>query len=442
LNALSDIVVVIFLLSALLIIRPVISLSILLIVGGAAYIIYFKMKFYIDSAAKKCADFLVEINKNSTKAIHGVKDVKISGTKDIFIKEFNDKALPYARHFAVQYFLTQSPTLILESIGFVMLAFVVCVMLFFMDSSLAAVTGTLALLAVTAWRVLPAINRIVIATTSFRSALPYMVIELDYLKQVEAEAFDDDNQNINKEITFDKKIEFKNILFKYQGSDKPVVEDLSLCINKGETIGIVGLSGAGKSTVVDLLIGLLSPDKGFIAVDGKEITRTDLNAWVRHIGYVSQSPYIFDGTLAENVAFGVTSHQINKDKVLECCKMAAMEFLGDLDDGIDAYIGERGVRLSGGQQQRVAIARALYRNPDILVFDEATSALDSKSEKAILKTIYGFKGKQTLIIIAHRLSTVEKCDRIAWLDHGSLRDMDIPEMILKDYKIEMKKAVS
>ncbi len=216
-----------------------------------------------------------------------------------------------------------------------------------------------------------------------------------------------------------------------------VVRDFNFDIQKGKTVGIIGTSGAGKSTLVDLLIGLLKPVTGSILIDGRPLTRDLLPQWLDITGYVPQSPYIYDGTLAENIAFGMEKSEIDRDRVFKCCTMASMDdFIHDLPDSIDSFIGERGVKLLGGQQQRVAIARALYKQPEVMIFDEATSSLDTKSEKAIQKTIYSFKGKQTLIIIAHRLSTVEDCDKLIWLEKGRVKMTGRPEEILKAYECD------
>jgi ABC-type multidrug transport system fused ATPase/permease subunit len=212
---------------------------------------------------------------------------------------------------------------------------------------------------------------------------------------------------------------------------------MSFEINKGDTVGIIGKSGAGKSTLVDLLIGLLKPVKGQISIDGTPLARELLTAWLQITGYVPQSPYIYDGSIAQNVAFGVDESDIDRQWVKQCCTMASMdEFMDDLPDGIDAFIGERGIRLSGGQQQRVAIARALYTRPEVMIFDEATSSLDTKSEKAIQETIYSFRGKQTLIIIAHRLSTVKACDYLIWIDNGTIRLQGKSDKVLSAYEKE------
>ena len=235
-------------------------------------------------------------------------------------------------------------------------------------------------------------------------------------------------------LDFSNTIKFNNVSFCYDNNGRKVLHDLCFEIKKGETIGIIGTSGAGKSTLVDLLIGLLEPFKGTISIDDKVLTHEFLAQWLRITGYVSQSPYIYDGTLAENAAFGMDQADIDREQVRKCCTMASMDdFIQDLPDNIDSSIGERGIKLSGGQQQRVAIARALYNKPEVMIFDEATSSLDTKSEKAIQKTIYSFKGKQTLIIIAHRLTTIEDCDKVIWLEKGRIKMIGKPEKVLGFY---------
>ena len=243
------------------------------------------------------------------------------------------------------------------------------------------------------------------------------------------------HDRITSNVAFSQDIEFKNVSFAYEGTAVDVLRDLSFRIKRGKTIGIVGVSGSGKSTLIELITGLFNPSKGCILVDGEILNTDKLPGWLGLIGYVPQSPYIYDGTLAENVAFGNHGVEIDYDQVKECCRMAAMQdFMDDMSHGLNSYIGERGVKLSGGQQQRVAIARALYNGPEIMIFDEATSSLDTKSEKAIQQTIYSFKGKQTLIIIAHRLSTVVDCDSLIWLEKGSIKMIGTPADVLALYQ--------
>lgn len=191
--------------------------------------------------------------------------------------------------------------------------------------------------------------------------------------------------------------------------------------------------------MVDIIIGLLEPNRGQIIIDGYELDDSKRYTWIKKLSYVPQSPYIFDGSIAENIAFGVEPSKIDRNFVLRCCEMAYMkDILNILPEGIDTIIGERGVRLSGGQRQRVAIARALYTKPELMIFDEATSSLDRKSEKAIQDTINALKGNKTLIIVAHRLKTVEKCDCLIWLEEGKVRMIDRPESVLCEYEESLK----
>ncbi len=296
----------------------------------------------------------------------------------------------------------------------------------------------MALLGIAAWRILPALNRIISSLTRIRVAIPFIQSELEYLDQSVHNV-----ESCNLATTdslfqgFNRELKLKNVNFKYETGTNFIINNISFTIGKGETIGIIGASGSGKSTLVDLIIGLLAPVSGDLEIDSKPMNKDNFTNWVQHLGYVSQSPYIYDGSLVENVAFGVPTEKIDRKKVVSCCRMASMDFLEGLSDGIDTRVGERGIRLSGGQQQRIAIARALYCDPEVLIFDEATSSLDSKSEKAIQQTMYSFKGQRTLIIIAHRLSTVEECDRLLWIHDGKLRMMDKPDVVLPNYKSEL-----
>jgi ATP-binding cassette, subfamily B, bacterial PglK len=440
LTILNDILMILIMLAFLLIVQPINLLIIIIVLGGSAWFIYTVIRAFIDRTATIATNFELTINKEVTMAIHGIKDVKISQKEDASVLRFNDNALPLSRVSAARRFYGDCPVLILETVGFGMLYLSICVMLLKLNSTTAYVTGSTALLAVTAWRIFPAVSKILGSATAMRGAFPYIANVIEYFSYIEN---DKDivlhtQENIQNSFNYSKSIRFNNVSFSYKGSEQKVIQDLNFEIKKGETIGVIGTSGSGKSTLVDLLIGLLNPVKGEVTIDDYTLTSELMPQWLKVIGYVSQSPYIYDGTVAENVAFEMESGSIDRQAVRKCCSMAAMDdFLYDLSDNIDSFIGERGVKLSGGQQQRVAIARALYNNPEIMVFDEATSSLDSKSEKLIQDTIYSFKGKQTLIIVAHRLSTVEDCDRIIWLENGKIAQQGKTSDVLMEYKQRM-----
>ena len=471
----NNILMVVIMLTALFIVQPAVSVIVLIVLGSSAYFIYTVIKRQLDRIATVARDYTLKINKEVTMAVHGIKDVKISRSENTFVSKFVEKAVPLSKIFGIQVFYSSSPVLILETIGFAMLCLSICLMLLWGKTSTAYATGTMTLLAVTAWKALPAVNQILGSITTARNSLPYIANEVQYFTLIEAEnqveqqveqlsSKQAEQQSVNKigqqaknrnknqvmqdetikniktvatnqKFEFSESIQFNKVYFAYQTNGIEVIHNVNFKIEKGNTIGIIGISGAGKSTLVDLLIGLLKPSKGEILIDGRRLTRELLPKWLDITGYVPQSPYIYDGTLAENVAFGIENNKIDKNCVRECCTMASMDdFIHDLPDNIDSFVGERGVKLSGGQQQRLAIARALYKNPEIMIFDEATSSLDTKSEKAIKRTIYSFKGKQTLFIIAHRLTTVEDCDKIIWLEKGRIRMMGSPGEILSAYQ--------
>jgi ATP-binding cassette, subfamily B, bacterial PglK len=451
LNIFNSFLMVSIMLTALFIVQPLVSFIVIVVIGCTAAFIYSVIRQQIDKVASDARDYQIAINKEITMAIHGIKDVKISRKENLFVSKFMAKAEPLSRIFGVQSFYTQCPVLILETIGFVMICLSVFAMLLWFNTSTAYVTATMAILAVTAWKALPAVNQILASVTRLRKSLPYISSQIEYFNLIEAnigpsqkksthspKSDIDEQSNVRTQTTesfeFIKTIKFNNVSFGYEDNGRKVLHDLSFEIKKGETIGIIGTSGAGKSTLVDLLIGLLEPAKGTIYIDNKVLTQDFLAQWLTITGYVSQSPYIYDGTLAENVAFGIDQADIDREQVRKCCTMASMDdFIHDLTDNIDSFIGERGIKLSGGQQQRVAIARALYNKPEVMIFDEATSSLDTKSEKAIQKTIYSFKGRQTLIIIAHRLTTIEDCDKVIWLEKGTVKMIGKPKEVLGVY---------
>jgi ATP-binding cassette subfamily C protein len=226
-----------------------------------------------------------------------------------------------------------------------------------------------------------------------------------------------------KSVAFDRQLELCDISFSYEGSPARVLEDVSLSIRPGESIGFVGPSGAGKSTLLDIVLGLLAPQHGQVSVDGFDIT-TDPRRWRHLLGYVPQSISLIDDSLRNNVAFGIEADRIEDARVWHALKLAHLDdFCRSLPDGLDTMLGERGQRLSGGQRQRVGIARALYHDPEVLVLDEATSALDSESERDITDAIEAMRGTKTVLIIAHRLSTVKRCDRLVLLRKGKIVDI-------------------
>ena len=287
--------------------------------------------------------------------------------------------------------------------------------------TLATAVPILGAMAVAAMRLIPSANRIVTSFTLLRfggngldTISSEMRNDFGFAEIIENK----DEQGSAAE--FCDRIEVEDVTFSHENASTPALTNVSFVIERNTSTGIVGPSGSGKSTLVDLLLGLLEPQKGEILVDGKNIHK-GIRSWQNQIGYVPQHIFLYDDSLRRNVAFGIPVNLIDDGRVREVLKLANLgEFVDDLPQGLDTEVGERGVRLSGGQRQRIGIARALYRDPQILVFDEATSALDYESEERVMETIRGIQGERTVIIVAHRLSTVAQCDQLLRIENGHL----------------------
>lgn len=438
LSIFNDVLMISVMLISLFIVQPAVSFAVTLVLGSSAFFIYRVIRQQIDKIAKTARDYQITIHKEAAMSIQGIKDVKICGSERLFTSKYLENAVPLSKIFGLQKFYGDAPVLILETVGFCMLFLSICIMLLKFDITTAYVTGTMALLAVTAWKILPSVSQTLNNLSSIRKSLPYIQTLINYIAQIEANRVG--HKNSFKPLSFTKSIKFEDVSFAYEINGQEIIRNMSFNIKKGETLGIIGPSGAGKSTLVDLLVGLLKPIKGRIRIDHQELTDDYITSWLKITGYVPQAPYIYDGTLAENIAFSMDNERIDRSLIWKCCVMASMEdFVNNLPDNIDSFIGERGVKLSGGQHQRVAIARTLYSNPSIIIFDEATSSLDAKNEKSIQETIYGLKGKQTLVIVAHRLSTIKDCDKIIWLEKGQIVMCGDPRKVLEKYKHTMNR---
>ena len=286
-----------------------------------------------------------------------------------------------------------------------------------------AISKTIATFGVAAIRVLPSVNRI----NTYITEIAYTQPSLDFVYENLQEGMKTDamlaerkaNSQVEK-LKLEDKIELNHISFHYPDSDKAIFKDAHMVVPKGKSVGIIGASGAGKSTIVDVLLGLLHAQEGEITCDGVDIFK-NYESWLAQVGYIPQSIYLIDESIRDNIAFGIDADKIDDKRIWEVLEEAQLrEFIEELPEGLDTTIGDRGVRLSGGQRQRIGIARALYNDPEILVFDEATSALDNDTEAAVMEAVNSFHGKKTMIIIAHRLNTIEKCDIIYKVENTKL----------------------
>ena len=305
------------------------------------------------------------------------------------------------------------PNRIIETVFIGSVIGVVCIRII-MGMKVINIIPQLASFAFAATRILPLVNSIIGFNTTIIYYLPSFNNAYDNI--ISSKIFLNnrmkDKDNIEEAIDFKDTITIENIAWKYRKADYRTFEHVSIQIHKGEAVGIIGVSGAGKTTLADIILGLLSPQEGKILVDGKDIKEYQ-RQWSKMVGYVPQTVYLLDDTIRNNVFFGIEEQEKEDEKVWKALEQACLkEFVEQLPDGLDTIVGERGAKISGGQRQRIAIARALYYNPEILVLDEATSALDQETETAVMEAVEQLQGKKTLIIIAHRLSTLEKCDKI------------------------------
>ncbi|GAB4170259.1 MAG: hypothetical protein Kow00100_10910 [Geothermobacteraceae bacterium] len=414
LRMLTEIVMLVVLMAGLLMVQPVVSMMFIALQGAAGVLVYSFMRRRLDDCASGCMNADIQMNRSVSRAIRAIKDVQIAGAQQHFLSQFESWSGKYSKLFGSQQAWREAPLLVLETVGFLLLSFAILFMVFGLKYSPLETTGTAALLAVTAWRTLPALNRVVSSMTVVRSSAPQIERLLEQIEEVGDIQVDEHPVASLGAEPVQAKIEVRELCFSYEPG-RPVLRDFNLTIPAGSSVGIMGPSGCGKSTLVDLLTGLLVPDSGQILIDGHPLEGDFVYKWRSLIGYVPQFPVIFGGTLAENVALGVSLEQIDRNRVFEVCKMAAVDFLEDLPDGIDTFLGDQGAKLSGGQRQRIAIARALYRSPQVLIFDEATSALDEEKDFAIRRLIRELKGGCTLVVISHRRSTVKDCDNVVFM---------------------------
>ena len=351
------------------------------------------------------------------QGLGGVKDVKLLGREAEFLEQYRVHSVQSARAGQLQSTLQQLPRLWLELLAVSGLAILVFSMLA-QGRALDAVLPTLGLFAAAAFRLIPSVNRALVAVQSLRFGLPVIDVLHRELKLATPEVVGD----AGLITAFRTGLELSQVTYAYPGAAEPVIKTLSLVIKRGESIGFIGASGVGKSTLVDIILGLLTPESGTVKVDGIDV-QTSLRGWQDQIGYVPQSIFLTDDTLRRNVAFGLPNEQIDEAAVWRAIHFAQLEqFVNDQPQGLDTLVGERGVRLSGGQRQRIGIARALYHDPPVLVLDEATSALDTATERGVMQAVMALQGSKTIVVVAHRLSTVEHCNRLYRLELGGLSE--------------------
>ncbi|WP_022765787.1 ABC transporter ATP-binding protein [Butyrivibrio sp. XPD2006] len=354
------------------------------------------------------------IAKWRLQAIYGLKDVKVLNRQDFFIRNYYEQGRIGADIDRDYQVLNNVPRVLIET---VFMAVVILYVLIYITrgGDASQLVPQLTAFGLAAMRIMPSANRI----NTYITNIAYNQYSLDFVYQNLTESMKTEKAMRAERaaisgpaLHLEKEIELKNITFSYPDSDVKIFDKANMTIKKGQSVGIMGPSGAGKSTIVDILLGLLHVQSGDILCDGSNIF-SNYDSWLSQIGYIPQSIYLVDESIRENIAFGIDASEIDDDRIWEVMEEAQLaDFVRGLPEGLDTKVGDRGVRLSGGQRQRIGIARSLYHNPEILVFDEATSALDNETEAAVMEAINSFHGRKTMVIIAHRLNTIEKCDVI------------------------------
>lgn len=396
-------------------------------------IIMYVFKRLLNGVGKAQREASMLTKKYAYQAVNGIKEIHVMKKNEFFIQKYDAAYFQQSKMEKKYSFLNECPEKIIEMSCITGILVIVCIRLA-IGVDINKFVSQLSIFAVAAFRILPSVSRLIGYVNGLVYSRPaledayYQLLEVEkYEEQISGYIRDNRQEETEKGFTFQDKIEIKGIVWKYPNSEECVLDSLDLIIHKGESIGFIGASGAGKTTLSDIILGLFKPLSGNIFADGVDIY-TIPKAWAKTIGYVPQAVYLTDDTIRNNIAFGEEEQNIEDDRVWNALEQAQFKgYVEKMPLRLDTIVGERGIRLSGGQKQRIAIARALYYNPDIIVLDEATSALDNETEKAVMEAIDALQKQKTLIIVAHRLSTLKNCDRIYEIQNGRAIEVSLKE---------------
>lgn len=415
----------------LLIVDIKLALIVGFILGGAYSIIFYILRSFL----KKIGKSRLENNKSRfltlSEAFGAIKEIKVRGMEKIYINRFAVPSRIYASTTALSQIIKHLPRFFLEAIAFGG-AMLLILYLMLKKGNFNEALPVIALYIFAGYRLIPSLQQIYNSLTQItfiNPSLSNLVNDLKSLSEIKIK----DNQDT---LFFNKKISLNNIQYSYPNSSRLILNNINLTINANDIVGLVGSTGSGKTTIVDIILGLLKFNKGTLEVDGKVITEKTLQSWKNIIGYVPQNIYLIDETIASNIAFGIDKDNIDLKAVKRAAEIANLHNFveNELEQKYQTIIGERGVRLSGGQKQRIGIARALYHNPKVLILDEATSALDNQTEQAVMDAVNNLSQNMTIILIAHRLSTVKNCDKIYLLKNGELNLKTFNQLVKKSSK--------
>lgn len=416
LNIVARLLVSVALVILLIVLDPMLALAVVLVLGGA----YGSLYGLIKAKQRRLGRDSVSANEDRFRAVNealgGIKDVKVLQRERAFSGAFAPASWTFSKAKASNYALSQVPRYLIEAIAF---GGIVLIVLYYLkaEQGVAEILPVISLYAFAGYRLVPEMQQLFAGVAQIRfnwAALDCVVQDITDFPAVASD-------EASPALPFRDAISFEQVSFRYPRTISPALDKISLRIERNQSVGLVGASGSGKTTLVDLLLGLYEPDEGRILVDGTPLERRAINAWRRQVGYVPQHIFLIDSTVSENIAFGLRGKEVDPAAVERAARVANLhDFIMTLPDGYATVVGERGVRLSGGQRQRVGIARALYLDPEVLIMDEATSALDNKTERSFVDAIEALKSDRTVVVVAHRLSTVRRCDTIFVLAGGKV----------------------
>ena len=434
----SKLVLALFISISIVIYDPVIAILGLFIFSLAYFVLYRLVRQKLESNGQQLSEVSTQRFRLMNEGFGGIKDVLLLNRSHDFITRFHDSGKVFARAQGTNIAISQVPRYFIELIAFGAMISLVLVLIKVHSGNLGEVLPILAVYALAAFKLLPALQQIYSSLSQIKgNTAAFEAVKDDLERSFDSQKTSSDTV-VSTPIDLKRSIKLSNIEFSYPGKERPAVDGVNMSIPVNSVIGLVGSSGSGKSTLIDLLLGLLTPQQGDIYVDDIRITADNKRAWQDLLGFVPQSIFLSEGSIAENIAFGIPAKDISLKQVNKALNLANLtELVEQLPDGVNTRVGERGVQLSGGQRQRIGIARALYHEAEVLVFDEATSALDGITEKIVMDAIHEFSGQKTIIMIAHRLKTVEKCDLIYFMEHGKIIDHGTyQELVVRNVKFK------
>lgn len=428
----AKVVLAFFIAISILIYNPVIAIAGLMMFVLGYLLMYRFVRKALVINGRRLSSVATNRFRLMNEGFGGIKDVLLLNRNQDFIDKFSVEGNIQAKAQGLNKTISQVPRFFIELLAFGAMISLVLILIKTHEGNLGTVLPVLAVYALACFKLLPALQQIYSSITTIKgNVAAFEAIKEDLINSQEKPTF---QQNLNSQnITLTQEVKLKNIQFSYPNKPTNAVDNVSMSIPANNVIGIVGASGSGKSTLIDIILGLLTPQDGEIYVDGILLTEENKREWQDLLGFVPQSIFLSEGSIAENIAFGIPADKIDYDQVLNAIDLAHLtELVKELPDGINTKVGERGVQLSGGQRQRIGIARALYNEADILIFDEATSALDGITEKIIMDAIHDFTGQKTIIMIAHRLKTVQKCDTIYLMKKGRVVDQGTYQQLIEN----------